>query len=138
LKLPKAVREYLKDINFNTLKKTDLEKEILKHILILLILMIYVIAKGIIKIAKTFMAFSIQARYGILKTCKHCVYSKTKETIILISGEGYNRDNNVLIILTPKNIYARRSRCLGYLKCGKCLEIIKGKCLNLPCKFIKL
>jgi hypothetical protein len=110
-----------------TIKK--LIKNILKYDLYFVVLGIYYLAVKISKSKDDVMAIS----YGIMKPCKRCVYGKSKETLIVLSNSGYNRDDKVLQVMNYKHKnYNNRGECLGYSKCGKCLDAIDKK-ITLNC-----
>lgn len=61
--------------------------------------------------------------YGIFKPCTRCVYQKHSEPILIVSASRGPR-----IVLDPsEGCYVRVGDCIGYEKCGKCFEAIKGK-----------
>ena len=113
----------------------NLVKYNLKFSLYFLALGIYYVALGIGKIKGSLFEFS--SSYGILKNCNRCVFGKSRETLIIISGNGYSRNDKVLQIMNlDKKNYTNKGRCIGYSKCGKCLEVINNKDKSKPCKFI--
>jgi len=120
-------------LNINRMTIREYIKNILKYFLLLILLGVYLIYKQLSKVQG--MAFS----YGILKACKRCVYGKSREALIIISGTGYSRDGEALIVMNyrHRNWY-RRGECLGFTRCGKCLAKIDNPSLDLPCKWKRL
>jgi len=71
--------------------------------------------------------------YSILKPCYRCAYAKRYEPILI-----YSFSRKVRIIVNYKgNTYVRKGDCLGFCKCGKCLEAI-SETHKFPCVWIKL
>jgi len=117
----------------NNLSFKKIIKYQLKYSLYFLILLIAWLSAAIIKVKNDTMSMS----YGVFKACKRCTYGKSRETIIILSGNGYSRNDKVLQIMNYKNLnYTNVSDCLGYTKCSKCLDVIDKKINDKPCKFI--
>jgi hypothetical protein len=72
--------------------------------------------------------------YGIMPTCKRCVYQKSREPVLIFS-----RDRGVRIVIYPDGkTYVRLDGCLGYSSCGKCFEQCLSNQESLPCKWKSL
>lgn len=74
--------------------------------------------------------------YGILSPCYRCHYLKNKEEPAII----LNKDLKVKVIVNYKgSSYSVINRkCIGILKCNKCLDKIDNPKIDLPCKFHKI
>lgn len=72
--------------------------------------------------------------YGILKPCYRCVYQKSYEPILIFS---FSRGPRVIVKYKEKT-YTRKGSCIGFKECGRCLEKIDDKELELPCNWIKI
>jgi len=71
--------------------------------------------------------------YGILHFCKRCVFRGRYETIAIIS---LSKKNTVTVIQNYKGKhYIRKGECIGFDKCGKCLESIDKEGKGFPCKW---
>jgi len=68
--------------------------------------------------------------YGILKSCRRCVYGKSSEPILIFS---MHRGPRVIVNFDGK-CYVRTGECIGFSKCGKCFEVVEGKAY-LNCKW---
>ena len=105
----------------------------LKYTLYFLILGINYLVKKIIKLSDD---YSISMSYGVFKTCKKCTFGKSKESLAIVSIEGYSRNDKVLQIMNFYNKnYTNRGSCLGYSNCGKCLTVINTDNIILPCRW---
>ena len=126
------IRSYRIDLEKDPLRK--LARNIAKSLLILIFLLIFLIARKLQEAGRHLMS----ATYGILRPCARCVYGKSRETLIIISGAGYSRDDEVLVVMNYKGAnWTRFGSCVGYRSCGHCLEAICSPD-NYPCEWRKI
>lgn len=132
-------RELLEFLELNNVKKnlnvSGLLKLILKfHLYLLIICLMYMIT--LLSRAKS---FTINLSYGVLSQCKRCVWSKSKESVAIVSLAGYSRDDRVIQVMNYRSgNYTNRGPCNGYKVCGRCLEVIDKTVTDLPCRWIRL
>ena len=120
------------DVNQASAKQLFLS--LLKGIVLIVFFILLILLKVLDKVGRNFLSIS----YGILKPCSKCVYGKSRETLIIVSARGYSRDNEALVVMNYKGKnYYRTGECIGYNKCGKCLEVI-DKNLKLQCKWARI
>ena len=137
MKLTDQVKSFIRgqgiDLNKDSLDK--LLRSFLKGLVYLVFLLLFLIVKYIEKASRHFVSMS----YGILKPCSRCVYGKSRETLVIVSASGYSRDDQVLVVMNYHNHnWYRVGECLGYSKCGKCLDKINNKDIQLPCKWRRM
>lgn len=72
--------------------------------------------------------------YGILKPCYRCVYAKSTEPIVFVSGSTLEVK---CILYQKKPLYVRRGSCLGVKNCFRCFEKIQDPSIDLPCVWYK-
>jgi len=74
--------------------------------------------------------------YGLLHFCKRCVFRGRYETIAIVS---LSKNNTVTVIQNYKGKhYIRRGDCIGFDKCGECLDSIEKKGKGYPCWWIEV
>jgi len=78
--------------------------------------------------------------YGILPPCRRCVYAKSREVAIILTGYTKESIKAKCIVNLDGKTYARRGDCLGYILCGACLEKVldKNSHPELPCSWIEI
>jgi hypothetical protein len=72
--------------------------------------------------------------YGILPSCRRCVYGKSHEPLLIFSKDRGPR----IIVNLDSNTYVRHKDCLGFSNCGKCFEAVTYSDSTLPCIWAKL
>jgi len=74
--------------------------------------------------------------YGILHFCRRCVFRGKYETIAIIS---LTKGNKVIVLQNYKGKhYIRKGECIGFNKCGKCLESIDKNGEGFPCNWFEV
>ena len=127
------------ELSYQTLKKArgmslkKLVKVAVKYTLLFFLAMFYIVFLVVTKGIEKLYYLGVSVSYGILKPCKRCVFAKSRETVAIVSLRGYSRDDEVLMVMNYKGYnWYRRGSCIGYRRCGRCLEAIdktyKGKC----------
>lgn len=73
--------------------------------------------------------------YGILHFCQRCVFAGRYETFMHYS---LSKDSVVVIHNYKGHHYIRKGKCVGFKKCGKCLESIDKDGKDFPCSWFKV
>jgi len=73
--------------------------------------------------------------YGVLRFCSKCVFAGKHETFMHYS---LSRDQVVVIHNYKGKHYIRKGECIGFKKCGRCLESIDKNGEGFPCEWFQV